>query len=81
MTKADIIREIHKLESAGVTLYASVIYQYNKDLCFEACERFGSVKTAVVVAGYEYPEIDDKTMKCTPEEIQRFRSLIATKRT
>lgn len=68
MTKADILREIHKLERAGVVLHASVIYQHNKDLCFNACERFGSVKKAVIVAGYEYSDIGDE-VKCTPEEI------------
>lgn len=55
MTEGEIIEEIHKLNNAGVVLHASVIYPQNRDLCFEAAEKFGKVSNAVVAAGYKYP--------------------------
>lgn len=73
MTKGEIIEEIHKLKSAGVVLRAGVIYPQNKNLCFEAFEKFGSVEDAVRAAGYKYPQN-------TPEEIERFRSLIKNRK-
>lgn len=79
MTKADIVRRIYELDDRDVILHAAVLYQHDKELCFAACEQYGSVRKAIEAAGLKYSEIAEDKLKFTLEEMERFRALIAAR--
>lgn len=79
MTKADIIRRLYELDDRDVILHSAILYQYDKELCFAACEQYGSVQIAVEAAGLRYSQAAEEKIKFALEEMERRAQMLVAK--